>query len=348
MYRFYRELPPGAIDNVWVSTVTEADIFKCMFILCIIRMFYFRIYKKRGIVSSIKLGLVGFCCALAYHDVLHLMFKGYAVMLTKIDVTYGFYNTGYQKGFGIYQWIARNYRAPYPDEITDFSWIQSFRPKDMLAFDWWDWPWLTVNLILGYLVLFLNFIQLGFISNSLLAIYSFLLKYVIDYKTIVDLAYFIDYYIGWHSIRATVIFGFMVRMTRSRWPYAMRWHWSICQIYDLFLSIWVQFCTKLYQRGYASAWVRNFCHLHMVVTIGSVIIMMLYAVSFQYYYVPFFTETGEMHSGPKLRGQHPDDGGYCSWQDIPLAKRNRLRLWWGWLGKSKNDREKEKQKKSNN
>jgi len=343
MYRLYRELPVG-IENIWVSSVTEADLFKCMFILCIIRMFYFRLYKKRGIASSIKLGLVGFFCTLAYHDVLYLVFKGYGAMLTKIDVTYGFYNTGYQKGFGVYQWIARNYKVPYPEEMNDFTWVKYFRPKDMLEFDWWDWPWLSINLILGYFDLLLSTLQLSFISKGLISVYTFVLKYIIDYKTIVDLAYFIDHYVVWNSIRATITFGFMVRMTRNRWPYAMRWHWSICQIFDLFLSIWVQFCTKLYQRGYASLWVRNFCHLHMVVTIGAIIIMMLHAVCFQYYYLPFFTETAEMHSGPKLRGMHPDDGGYCCWQDVPLSNRNRFKLWWGWLGKPRNNFDKGKKK----
>ena len=344
MYQLFREIPTN-IDNVWVSTITEGDIYKCMFLLCVIRMFYFRLYKKRGIVSSIKLGLVGFLCALAYHDVLFLTFRGYGVMLTRIDLTYGFYNTSYQKGFGISKWIARNYNAPYPDELTDFTWVKYFRPKDIFDSDWWDWPWLLINILLGYFDMFFNFIKLGFISKAVISVYGFLLKYVLDYKTIVDLAYFIDYYVGWGSIRATVTFGFMVRMTRSKWPYAMRWHWSICQIYDLFLSIWVEFCTKLYQRGFGSLWIRNFCHLHMVLTIAGIIIMMLHAVCFQYYYIPFFTETAEMHSGPKLRGTHPDDGGYCSWQDIPLARRNRFRLWWGWLGKSKKDVENERRKK---
>ena len=69
------------------------------------------------------------------------------------------------------------------------------------------------------------------------------------------------------------------------------------------------------------------------VHIGSIFFGLLHAIYGQYFYIPLFVETTELHIGPRPKNSIYS-GGNTAWQDEKQANiyRKFPKLWYGWFG----------------
>ena len=89
----------------------------------------------------------------------------------------------------------------------------------------------------------------------------------------------------------------------------------------------------LVQVNFLNAFLACIVLIHM----SFVLLCLLHAVCGQYFYIPFFVENAELHTGPRPKNS-VYSGGYTSWQDDKEKNRQGKwpKLWYGWLGHQTN------------
>jgi hypothetical protein len=74
--------------------------------------------------------------------------------------------------------------------------------------------------------------------------------------------------------------------------------------------------------------------------IGFILFGLFHAIWGQYFYVPFFVENTELHTGPRSTDSIYS-GGQTSWQNKDEKEKNANRLfpklWYGWFGRGTNN-----------
>ena len=335
-----------------VYTFNEQDLFRIMGMLCFFRVFYFKFNRQFSILRSVKMGIVGFICCAAYHDVITQTVNGYGKMLRDVDWTYGLWHPSYHKSFTILPYLQNNYFTLPRYGQLDFNWVPNLTFTDLTRLSWWEIPELVVTSIVTLVHYLLKWTHLDGIEKYFAFIYNLIFREIIDYKSIIDFVYYFEKYFGWNSFRNMVTYGFLIRVSREFLPYPVRWHWAHASVLELVNRHWINFGLSLSRTTYDMPTssperlaVQGLVSAHMSLTVAMIIFMMLHAVFLQYYFLPFVTESAELHSGNKLRGNHPEDGGYACWQDLPWSTRPLYKVWWGWLGKSKDDWEKQRKNK---
>ena len=151
-------------------------------------------------------------------------------------------------------------------------------------------------------------------------------------------------YIGW------------VRVGKKYCPYHVRWHFTFITLYNVFIpyifSSVLRAKDLLYktlipqQRFNEAETLELFLGAWVFVHIVFVLIAMLHAIFSQYFYVPFLTQSVELHVGKRPK-QSMYSGGYTAWQDgydfYNIRWRDVYTLWWGILGRgTQNQRKKNK------
>ena len=106
-----------------VYTFNEQDLFRIMGMLCFFRVFYFKFNRQFSILRSVKMGIVGFICCAAYHDVITQTVNGYGKMLRDVDWTYGLWHPSYHKSFTILPYLQNNYFTLPRYGQLDFNWV---------------------------------------------------------------------------------------------------------------------------------------------------------------------------------------------------------------------------------
>lgn len=141
-------------------------------------------------------------------------------------------------------------------------------------------------------------------------------------------------YVGW------------VRAGKRYCPYHVRWHFTFITLYNVFVpyifSSVLRAKELLYkvlipqQRFDEAETLELFLGAWIFIHIVFVLIAMLHAIFSQYFYVPFITQSVELHVG-KRPTKSRYSGGYTAWQDgyefYNIKWRDVYTLWWGFLGR---------------
>lgn len=147
-------------------------------------------------------------------------------------------------------------------------------------------------------------------------------------------------YIGW------------VRVGKKYCPYHVRWNFTFITLYNVVVP-YIFSCTirakdLLYkvlipqQRFDEAETLELFIGTWVFIHIVFILVAMLHAIFSQYFYVPFLTQSVELHVGKRPK-KSIYSGGYTAWQDgydfYNIRWRDVYTLWWGFLGRgTKNQR----------
>nr|YP_009162717.1 hypothetical protein [Pseudo-nitzschia multiseries]AKT26118.1 hypothetical protein [Pseudo-nitzschia multiseries]UBA15522.1 hypothetical protein Ycf90 [Pseudo-nitzschia multiseries] len=169
----------------------------------------------------------------------------------------------------------------------------------------------------------------------------------------------------WQQLSGIVAYAMLTRVGKRYCPYLVRWHWTFLLIMGFLEQVMIFFIFRVeyFQQNVLepnlvfnvatqasgsravtlSATDPNllfqFNALSIVllvcisVHIGSIFFGLLHAIYGQYFYIPLFVETTELHIGPRPKNSIYS-GGNTAWQDEKQANiyRKFPKLWYGWFG----------------
>ena len=168
-------------------------------------------------------------------------------------------------------------------------------------------------------------------------------------------------------LSSSIWYTFIVRINKRYCPYLVRWHWTFLITLEFLENPIVAAHNRLLYylnnvllpNGYLR---ESELVTAMIVTLVTgqyilVLLCLLHALCGQYFYLPFFTETTELHIGPRPKDSIYS-GGHTVWQNkraymISRQASSKLRkyrygtirsaysffprLWYGWLGRGNLD-----------
>ena len=154
------------------------------------------------------------------------------------------------------------------------------------------------------------------------------------------------------------LYTFFVRQQKRFIPYHVRWHYTFIIITNPYFNYFAT-CMARAQIFIAETLIpRNrlveaqelevMLGCFALTHIACVTTAMLHALFNQYFYIPLFSFTTELHIGKRPKESFYS-GGYTAWQDHwnfwdAASYRSALRLWWGWLGRGVLNEDKEGRK----
>ncbi len=158
----------------------------------------------------------------------------------------------------------------------------------------------------------------------------------------------------WAQLSGVAAYAVITRIGKRYCPYLIRWHWTFLLIIGMIEQVFIYFIYRVYYfqsfvlvpkstSTYVSPnLIFQINGLNGVIAcvvlahIGFIIFGLFHAIWGQYFYLPFFVENTELHTGPRPKDSIYS-GGYTSWQDSEEKKKhlNRYltRFWYGWFGK---------------
>ena len=161
----------------------------------------------------------------------------------------------------------------------------------------------------------------------------------------------------WNLVKSFVFYTAWVRFKKKYCPYHIRWHWTFVMTYHVLMVLYAGFITRIYeytvflQHKIDIGKLKSYYELDTLRTVIYALIFFHYltvwyafihAIFGQYFFVPFLTRNVELHVGQR-KSKSIYSGGYTSWQDdaefawwnsTDTKKDNKIKLWWGWLGRS--------------
>ena len=158
----------------------------------------------------------------------------------------------------------------------------------------------------------------------------------------------------WAQLSGVAAYAVITRIGKRYCPYLVRWHWTFLLIIGMIEQVFIYFIYRVYYfqsfvlipkstSTYVSPNLMfQINGLNGVITcvvlahIGFIIFGLFHAIWGQYFYLPFFVENTELHTGPRPKDSIYS-GGYTSWQDSEEKDKHSnlylLRFWYGWFGK---------------
>ena len=173
----------------------------------------------------------------------------------------------------------------------------------------------------------------------------------------------------WRHVRGGLGFTVIARLGRQHLPYHIRWHYSMITMIDSFESYTGGVFERAFKHlnfyvlpkfhayfeygpnkffydthkgaakrdilalktPYAKEYLFYLLLLQALAALWFMIdfYAILHAAAGQYFYIPFFTENTELHSGKRVKTSIYS-GGLTAWQDLP---KNSYKLWHGWFGR---------------
>lgn len=160
----------------------------------------------------------------------------------------------------------------------------------------------------------------------------------------------------WTQMSGIVAYVFITRIGKKYCPYLVRWHWTFLIVLGFVEQSIVAFVYRMvYFETYIlipkAAILNNSFELTVKINalsflicltlfahIGFIIFGLFHAIWGQYFYLPFFVENTELHTGPRPRNSIYS-GGQTAWQYPDEKNINRFfpRVWFGWFGYGSND-----------
>ena len=187
------------------------------------------------------------------------------------------------------------------------------------------------------------------------------LYYFITLKVIPQTYQFLNVQIA--NLSGILWYTFIVRINKRYCPYLLRWHWTFLIGIEFFERPFIYVQNRLIyylneillsNRYFTEAeLVTNLLITLVAVQYIFILLAMLHALCGQYFYVPFFTETTELHIGLRPKNSIYS-GGHTVWQNKQAymisrrassnLKKYRFgtirsaysllpRFWYGWLGR---------------
>jgi hypothetical protein len=160
----------------------------------------------------------------------------------------------------------------------------------------------------------------------------------------------------WNQLSGIAAYAIITRIGKRYCPYLIRWHWTLLLIVNLIEGIIISFVERANSFkifigtnpniALSSSLQVQTQLVNLIITsvvlahIGFLIFALLHAVWGQYFYVPFFVENTELHTGPRPKNSIYS-GGNTAWQDSKEKEKRvnkRLpRIWYGWFGSGTKD-----------
>lgn len=165
----------------------------------------------------------------------------------------------------------------------------------------------------------------------------------------------------WNQLSSIATYALITRIGKRYCPYLVRWHWTFLILLGLVESIYtallyrVFYFTSLVVRPQVKvkfpalpdpAILFQYKILNMIIIgmvlihIGFILFALFHAICGQYFYVPFFVENTELHTGPRSTDSIYS-GGQTSWQNKDEQEKNKNRffpkLWYGWFSRGTKD-----------
>jgi hypothetical protein len=163
----------------------------------------------------------------------------------------------------------------------------------------------------------------------------------------------------WRDLSGLAAYATITRIGKRYCPYLIRWHWTFLLIISMVERTLEYFVRRMMYfkafvlipiakedlalRGAVNPSVAMqmstlnvFMVFIVLAHIGLILFGMFHAIWGQYFYIPFFVDNTELHTGPRPKTS-VYSGGKTSWQDPEEKEKNfnRLipKLWYGWFGK---------------
>ena len=158
----------------------------------------------------------------------------------------------------------------------------------------------------------------------------------------------------WAQLSGVAAYAVITRIGKRYCPYLVRWHWTFLLIIGMIEQIFIYFIYRVYYfqsfvlipqltSNYTSPNLNlQISALNILIAcvvlahIGFIIFGLFHAIWGQYFYLPFFVENTELHTGPRPKDSIYS-GGYTSWQDSEEREKHLnfslLRFWYGWFGR---------------
>lgn len=189
-----------------------------------------------------------------------------------------------------------------------------------------------------------------FIRNSLEAWYYLVTTQLIPLgaRVLEDLVEF---------VQAFGSYTFITRVNKRLCPYLLRWHWTMLMTFKFLEPVICNTAQRIsiYSEEYVLSkieeaeelymmrlplkeleWhlLQNFVLCIIIFHLGFLVYGMLHAAAGQYFYLPIFTKTTEMHIGPRDK-LSVYSGGDTAWQNEAEKNKKRLlpKFWYGWFGR---------------
>lgn len=164
----------------------------------------------------------------------------------------------------------------------------------------------------------------------------------------------------WNIVKSFVFYTTWVRFKKKYCPYHIRWHWTFVMTYHVLMVLYAGFITRIYeytmflQHKIDIGKLKSYYELDTLRTVIYALILFHYlsvwyafvhAIFGQYFFIPLLTRNVELHVGQR-KSKSIYSGGYTSWQDgaefawcgsTDTKKASKIKLWWGWLGRSGED-----------
>ena len=163
----------------------------------------------------------------------------------------------------------------------------------------------------------------------------------------------------WKQLSSIATYALITRIGKRYCPYLVRWHWTFLILLGMVEHIFTALLFRIYYFNGAvlrpqiihvrvpdptivfEYKVLNLCIMVMVLGhIGFILFGLFHAIWGQYFYVPFFVENTELHTGPRSTDSIYS-GGQTSWQNKDEKEKNANRLfpklWYGWFGRGTNN-----------
>jgi hypothetical protein len=333
--RYLKEIKAGGL--------TLFDIETILICLLIIRFLYYSI--RYNPITSIKLCAIGgiscYCWWIVLNDCVKGYYEGmeYQTLLTRMYYEHDSYRDELEENLEE-KWqiikLERLIKGKNPEEIR-------LRHIVRTVFDW-----VSENVIFKVLPM-IDLEPLTMVTN-------FIYKIVVEKW---DLIY--DSVSGFFvSLYPYAIYTFFIRKQKKLMPYHIRWHYTFIILTtpyhnyvpacaaraEVFIAQTLVPRNRLIEAGELEIIIGCVALTHM----AFVTTAMLHALFNQYFYIPLFSFTTELHIGKRPKESFYS-GGYTAWQDHwnfwdEKSYRSALRLWWGWLGRGVQKEDKEIRKQS--
>lgn len=158
------------------------------------------------------------------------------------------------------------------------------------------------------------------------------------------------------AFKGYTTYSFVTRVNKKYCPYLIRWHWTFIMIFKLFEPYYLFLFGRInsyainvvypafldgedYELNFSHinfelAFLEYLCFGMVFMHLAFLLFGMLHALCGQYFYIPFFTENVELHTGERDK-LSKYSGGYTAWQDEDENENTQIgpKLWYGWFGK---------------